>query len=512
MDEVKLRKSAKNAEPERDEHGIPYITHDYLMRLCESQGQFRTPHLNDRLYLAHKGFGRIQALEEYANIKALYMNENVIKKIENIGHLKFVRSLFLQNNQIGHIEGLDGLDALETLNLSHNNISKIENLEALPLLSNLDLSDNKIIDSSGIGRLSLNLNLTTLNLTGNMISDNEEKLIQDLKELKSLKVLYLKQNPVISRIKNYRKRMLFELRALTYLDDRPVAPNERRLATSFILKGAEGETEERETIRQESQTQHKAYLDEINEARERARQKGLSELMSTKKRCEDEIGQNELKRAELARQITADEQLLYERSTVGELSLEENERIADSIRLKRIQIEILKKEVTYDKLQMGNYDQAIQHASDPHSFAQEAPTYIRSTEALLENQGERPLVLPTPITEMSTEPEMNSRADTQSNISVSARNQVQVNPDDASRTSPQKENEKNTISALARREIERVLEETMFDFAKSAEILKEIYPQYFKIEFDAMELGKLWANVEKITKTCSTIENLEDLD
>jgi len=40
---------------ETDENGFNKITERYLKELCEENGQFATPHLNDTLYLHYKG-------------------------------------------------------------------------------------------------------------------------------------------------------------------------------------------------------------------------------------------------------------------------------------------------------------------------------------------------------------------------------------------------------------------------------------------------------------------------
>jgi dynein assembly factor 1 len=56
---------------------------------------------------------------------------------------------------------------------------------------------------------------------------------------------------VVRKISQYRKNIICLLRGLTYLDDRPVFDDERRLAHAWQLGGRDGEKAEREAIRLE---------------------------------------------------------------------------------------------------------------------------------------------------------------------------------------------------------------------------------------------------------------------
>lgn len=52
-------------------------------------------------------------------------------------------------------------------------------------------------------------------------------------QLPELRCLYLKGNPVVSAIPQYRRTLVAALPGLTYLDDRPVFPIERRCAEAW---------------------------------------------------------------------------------------------------------------------------------------------------------------------------------------------------------------------------------------------------------------------------------------
>ena len=54
-----------------------------------------------------------------------------------------------------------------------------------------------------------------------------------LKQLPDLRCLYLKGNPVVTKIRHYRKVVIAAIPTLTYLDDRPIFDNERRCAEAW---------------------------------------------------------------------------------------------------------------------------------------------------------------------------------------------------------------------------------------------------------------------------------------
>lgn len=77
----------------------------------------------------------------------IHLDRENIDEIDNlVEYLGDIRNLYLQNNLISRIENLDFFTNLKFLVLSHNRIEKIENLKMLINLKLIDLSHNLIED------------------------------------------------------------------------------------------------------------------------------------------------------------------------------------------------------------------------------------------------------------------------------------------------------------------------------------------------------------------------------
>lgn len=69
------------------------MTPAVLKQICKETQLYRTPALNDKLYLNFKGFTRISSLEEYTGLKALFLEGNAIDSIEGLPALPELRCL-----------------------------------------------------------------------------------------------------------------------------------------------------------------------------------------------------------------------------------------------------------------------------------------------------------------------------------------------------------------------------------------------------------------------------------
>jgi len=97
---VKNQKSLKSLEMERDEEGKNILTQDFIKNVCELNGQYLTPKLNDTLYLHFKGFRKIEGLEQYTNLKSIWLEGNGIEKIRGLENQSMLKMIYLQQNQI----------------------------------------------------------------------------------------------------------------------------------------------------------------------------------------------------------------------------------------------------------------------------------------------------------------------------------------------------------------------------------------------------------------------------
>ena len=123
------------------------------------------------------------------------------------------------------------LPDLDTLNISNNRLCNLENISSLSSLQTLVCTYNKLKTGESVAELRHCSSLQTLDLQHNELDDPD--VLDLFKELPDLRCLYLSGNPMVSKIKNYRKTVVAALSKLTYLDDRPIFEVERRCAEAW---------------------------------------------------------------------------------------------------------------------------------------------------------------------------------------------------------------------------------------------------------------------------------------
>lgn len=139
----------------------------------------------------------------------------------------------MQQNCIWKISGLEAVPGLDTLNISNNQLTKLEGLACCPALRTLIATHNHLVTLDSVAHLAECKALQTLDLQNNELED--PGIVDILKQIPDLRCLYLKGNPVVSNIKNYRKVLVTSIPSLTYLDDRPVFDNERKIAQAWCV-------------------------------------------------------------------------------------------------------------------------------------------------------------------------------------------------------------------------------------------------------------------------------------
>ncbi|GLC45709.1 hypothetical protein PLESTB_001314000 [Pleodorina starrii] len=160
--------------------------------------------------------GMVSTLEEVA------LHQQNIEKIELLGQLcPKLKILYLQNNLIGKIQNLHKLKELEYLNLAVNNVTKLQNLQRCESLKKLDLTINFVAKAGllSVESLRANIHLEELYLLGNPCSDwpgYRQYVVAKLPQLKKLDGQAIKPSERIAAaqaLPDLEAALLGELRA-----------------------------------------------------------------------------------------------------------------------------------------------------------------------------------------------------------------------------------------------------------------------------------------------------------
>jgi len=165
------------------------------------------------LNMSHNQLNRISIhITSLTELKALILNHNRIKTLDNLASLTNLNTLVLSHNSIETIPPLPTLSSLTKLSVAHNSVRLVPDLSANAELKELRLNDNKILrlpesirqcsaleivdlgnnhmrewtDVAALGSL---LHLVNLNLKGNPVSEKEDYKEKILALIPSLRVL-----------------------------------------------------------------------------------------------------------------------------------------------------------------------------------------------------------------------------------------------------------------------------------------------------------------------------------
>eukprot|EP01061_Rhynchopus_euleeides_P000058 TRINITY_DN1004_c0_g1_i1.p2 TRINITY_DN1004_c0_g1~~TRINITY_DN1004_c0_g1_i1.p2 ORF type:complete len:453 (+),score=158.18 TRINITY_DN1004_c0_g1_i1:94-1359(+) len=136
-----------------------------------------------------------------STLEEITLHQQDLEAIEIVGDVcRNLQILYLQNNLIRRIENLNHLKCLWYLNLAINSIETIEGLEGCENLKKLDLTLNFIGDLTCVKRLRKNAHLQVIYLTGNPCTDVEgyrAYVLQQLPQLQSLDGDDIKRSEII---------------------------------------------------------------------------------------------------------------------------------------------------------------------------------------------------------------------------------------------------------------------------------------------------------------------------
>ncbi|XP_022092208.1 protein tilB homolog [Acanthaster planci] len=144
---------------------------------------------------------------EISTLEEISLHQQDIERIEHLDKwCRELKILYLQSNLIPKIENVSRLKKMEYLNMALNNVERIESLEGCESLKKLDL---------------------TVNFVGELTS------LESLKENYNLRELFLTGNPC-TKFEGYREYVVAVLPQLKYLDGKEIEKSERIKAVQAL--------------------------------------------------------------------------------------------------------------------------------------------------------------------------------------------------------------------------------------------------------------------------------------
>ncbi|XP_064010375.1 dynein axonemal assembly factor 11-like isoform X1 [Pogoniulus pusillus] len=144
---------------------------------------------------------------EIFSLEEISLHQQEIEKLEYLDKwCRDLKILYLQNNLIPKLENVGKLKKLEYLNVALNNIERIENLEGCEELRKLDLTANFIGELSSIEALKYNVHLKELFLVGNPCTQFEsyrQFVVATLQQLKCLDGKEIERSERIQALQSY---------------------------------------------------------------------------------------------------------------------------------------------------------------------------------------------------------------------------------------------------------------------------------------------------------------------
>ena len=130
-----------------------------------------------------------------------------------------------------------------------------------------------------------------MDLQQNKIDGDPDEMVALFAAMPKLACLYLQGNPVVSQVRQYRKRMISSIPTLSYLDDRPVFPLERVCAEAWAKGGLDAEKAARKAFKDEEEAKAKRDHEFLSNLREEGRKK-REQLAEEGKRAMATLGED----------------------------------------------------------------------------------------------------------------------------------------------------------------------------------------------------------------------------
>lgn len=210
---------------------------------------------------------------EISTLEEVSLHQHDIERIEHLDKwCRLLKILYLQSNLIPKIENVGRLKKLEYLNLALNNIERVENLEGCESLKKLDLTVNFVGELTSIECLKKHFNFEELYLTGNPCTEYEHYREFVIATLPQLKILDGKEVEKSERIKAIQNLGIIRPRIIEQQENY----KKKRAKQKAEAEQKEKEEEERKRKDEEVQknTQNKAGFDgrwytDINDSEKR---------------------------------------------------------------------------------------------------------------------------------------------------------------------------------------------------------------------------------------------------
>ncbi|EPY29163.1 hypothetical protein AGDE_10094 [Angomonas deanei] len=230
-----------------DEEDEGLLTPSLLESKCKEHHGYRSPELNEKLYLHHCKIRKLCPLDAYTNVRVLYLSGNSIQDLKPLAPLVSLVSLYTSQNGLESLDSLPLLPQLTLLDVSYNQLECLDVGEKLPKLENLTAAHNSLRELTAT-KLEAFPHLQVLDISFNKV-DEEGTVWEELGKLTGLRTLMLHGNAAVRSLQHYRKHVIALLPELRFLDEYPVFEEERQLAEAF----ASGGTDLENTVRQQQQ-------------------------------------------------------------------------------------------------------------------------------------------------------------------------------------------------------------------------------------------------------------------